>query len=154
MASTLLMKRITQEITELETNPVANCSAGPLEDNLTHWKATIFGPDETPYCGGVFKLDVEFPHNYPFKPPKICFITPIYHCNINKHGNICLDILKDQGWSPVLTISKVLLSICSLLADPNPKDPLVHEIATLLINNKDAHNANAQEFTLKFANPT
>lgn len=154
MASSLLIKRLKQEITELETNPIANCSAGPVEDNLTHWTATIFGPDETPYCGGVFKLDVKFPHDYPFKPPKIHFITPIYHCNINKQGNICLDILKDQGWSPVLTISKVLLSICSLLADPNPKDPLVHEIATLLINNKDAHNANALEYTLKFANPT
>ena len=77
----------------------------------------------------------------------------VYHCNINRQGGICLDILKDGGnWSPALTISKVLLSICSLLADANPKDPLVAEIAELLIKNKDVHDANAREYTLKFAN--
>ena len=150
--SSLLIKRINQEINELQTNPVTNCSAGPDEDNITHWNATIFGPEKTPYQGGIFKLDVKFPDDYPFKPPKIYFITPIYHCNIDNKGKICLDILKDSGWSPALTISKVLLSICSLLDEPNPKDPLVYEIADLLINNKVLHEANAYNYTLKYAN--
>ena len=152
MASSLLIRRLNQEITELQLNAVTNCSAGPEKDDLTHWKATIFGPEDTPYNGGVFYLDVKFPPEYPFKPPKIMFKTPIYHCNINRQGGICLDILKDSSWSPALTISKVLLSICSLLADPNPKDPLVPEIADLLVKNKDVHNANAREYTLKYAN--
>ncbi|CAM9795732.1 unnamed protein product [Pylaiella littoralis] len=86
------------------------------------------GPDDSPYAGGVFFLNIHFPADYPFKPPKVNFTTRIYHCNINSNGGICLDILKDQ-WSPALTISKVLLSICSLLTDPNPDDPLVPEIA-------------------------
>lgn len=150
--TSLLNKRLAQEINELQSNPVTNCSAGPVKNDITHWKATIFGPEETPYYGGVFYLDVKFSHEYPFKPPKIIFTTPIYHCNINKQGGICLDILKDSGWSPALTISKVLLSICSLLADPNPKDPLVHEIAELLLQNKDVHDANAREYTIKYAN--
>lgn len=66
------------------------------------------GPDESPYSGGVFFLDIHFPADYPFKPPKVSFVTRIYHCNINSNGGICLDILKEQ-WSPALTVSKVRL---------------------------------------------
>ncbi|KAM4874258.1 ubiquitin-conjugating enzyme E2 D4 isoform 2-T2 [Thomomys bottae] len=132
-----------------------------------HWQATIMGPNESPYQGGVFFLTIHFPTDYPFKPPKVAFTTKIYHPNINSNGSICLDILRSQ-WSPALTVSKalcggtvvrtsvdllepvwshsrlradhschsscfspypVLLSICSLLCDPNPDDPLVPEIA-------------------------
>ena len=149
--TSLCTRRILQEIKELQENPVNNCSAGPLNTDITHWKATIFGPEGTPYHGGIFDLDVKFSPEYPFKPPKIIFITPIYHCNINKSGGICLDILKDLQWSPALTISKVLLSICSLLADPNPKDPLMADIAELYLNHKEVHDANASEYTLKYA---
>ena len=81
----------------------------------------ILGPSGSPYAGGVFFLDIHFPADYPFKPPKVAFKTRIYHCNINSNGQICLDILKDQ-WSPALTVSKVLLSVCSLLTDPNPRE--------------------------------
>ena len=123
---------------------------GPVGDDLFHWQATIMGPEESPYNGGVFFLDIHFPADYPFKPPKVSFTTRIYHCNINSNGGICLDILKDQ-WSPALTISKVLLSVCSLLTDPNPEDPLVPEIAQLLKNNLTQHNATAREWTAKYA---
>ncbi|KAL6092962.1 hypothetical protein STEG23_002908 [Scotinomys teguina] len=95
-----------------------------------HWQATIMGPNDSPYQGGVFFLTIHFPTDYPFKPPKVAFTTRIYHPNINSNGSICLDILRSQ-WSPALTISKVLLSICSLLCDPNPDDPLVPEIARI-----------------------
>jgi len=77
------------------------------------------GPEGSPYAGGIYFLKINFPEEYPFKPPKIVFRTRVYHCNINARGEICLDVLKDN-WSPALTISKVLLSICSLLTDPNP----------------------------------
>ena len=103
-------------------------SAGPKGDNLYEWVSTILGPPGSPYEGGCFFLDIHFTPEYPFKPPKVTFKTRIYHCNVNSQGVICLDILKDN-WSPALTISKVLLSICSLLTDCNPSDPLVGSIA-------------------------
>ena len=109
------------------------------------------GPEGSPYEGGVFKLKIDFPSDFPFNPPKMLFTTKIYHCNINSAGGICLDILKDQ-WSPALTISKILLSICSLMDDPNPDDPLVIDIADLLCKNKKVHDANAREWTLRYAN--
>ena len=145
-----LLKRLQQELKDLEKQPIANCSAGPFENDMKLWQATIFGPEDTPYAGGVFKVGIKFTDQYPFKPPIINFITPIYHCNINKKGAICLDILA-KNWSPVLTIGKVLLSICSLLAEPNPDDPLVPYIADLYKKNKEVHDANARDFTLRFA---
>ena len=129
-------KRITVELAEIIKDPPASCSAGPVDEvDIYKWEATIMGPEGTPYMGGVFKLSIDFPTNYPFKPPKVRFLTKIYHPNINSSGGICLDILKDN-WSPALTVSKVLLSICSLLDEPNPDDPLVMDIAEKYINNR------------------
>ncbi|KAJ2781356.1 Ubiquitin-conjugating enzyme E2 2 [Coemansia javaensis] len=143
-------KRIQKELAEISLDPPHNCSAGPKGDNLYEWVSTIVGPGDSPYSSGVFFLDIHFPQEYPFKPPKIIFRTRIYHCNINSQGQICLDILKDN-WSPALTISKVLLSICSLLTDPNPHDPLVHSIAQQLIGNRKEHDATAKEWTKRYA---
>ena len=108
------------------------------------------GPDDSPYAGGVFFLNIHFPTDYPFKPPKCNFTTRIYHPNINSNGSICLDILKDQ-WSPALTISKVLLSISSLLTDANPDDPLVPEIAHIYKTDRPKYEATAREWTRKYA---
>jgi len=149
--SKVLLKRITNELNDLNKNPISNCSAGPCGDDITHWKATLFGPEGTPYHNGVFELDIEFTSEYPFKPPNVHFITRIFHCNISSNGSICLDLLK-KNWSPALSIGKLLLSICSLLADPNPNDPLVPDIATMLKNNKTKHDEMARSYTIKYAN--
>jgi len=146
----MAMRRLQKELQDIVKDPPANCSAGPVGEDLFHWKATIMGPSETPYQGGVFYLDIYFPADYPFKPMKINFTTKIYHPNIDSSGNICLDILKNN-WSPALTISKVLLSICSLLDEPNPDDPLVIDIAKLYKNNRNKFIANATEWTLTYA---
>jgi ubiquitin-conjugating enzyme E2 D/E len=142
---------LSQELKDLSNDPPATCSAGPqTQDDMFTWKATVMGPQGSPYAGGVFFLNVTFPTDYPFKPPKVQFTTKIYHCNVNSSGAICLDILKDQ-WSPALTISKVLLSISSLLTDPNPNDPLVPEIAQMLLKDQKKHDLTAKEWTQKYA---
>src|SRR6056300_69658 len=145
------IKRLKRELKELELTPPENCSAGLINPNdLYNWHATILGPQGSPYEGGVFKLNIKLEPDYPFKSPTIKFLTKIYHCNISSYGAICLDILR-YNWSPALTISKALLSICSLMDDPNPNDPLVPDIAELLKTNKEKHDANAREWTIRYA---
>ncbi|KAJ5726416.1 ubiquitin-conjugating enzyme e2-16 kda protein [Penicillium malachiteum] len=136
----MALKRINKELTDLGRDPPSSCSAGPIGDDL----------GDSPYSGGVFFLTIHFPTDYPFKPPKVNFTTRIYHPNINSNGSICLDILRDQ-WSPALTISKVLLSICSMLTDPNPDDPLVPEIAHVYKTDRPRYEATAREWTRKYA---
>ncbi|KAJ4845540.1 hypothetical protein Tsubulata_036636 [Turnera subulata] len=143
-------KRILKELKDLQKDPPSSCSAGPVGEDMFRWQATIMGPADSPYAGGVFILDIGFPPDYPFKPPKVAFKTKVYHPNVNSDGGICLDILKDQ-WSPALTVSKVLLSICSLLTDPNPDDPLVTEIADIYKTDRAKYENTARSWTLKYA---
>ncbi|XP_040596811.1 ubiquitin-conjugating enzyme E2 2-like [Mesocricetus auratus] len=144
------LKRIQKELCAMNQDPSAQCSAGPVADNLLHWQATIMGPEDSPYEGGVFFLSIHFPFNYPYQPPQITFITRIFHPNINNNGNICLDILSSK-WSPALTISNILLYISSLLCDPNPDDPLDPEIATIYHTDLEEYNKLAREWTQKYA---
>ena len=146
----MALRRLKKEYKNLVNDPPSNCSGGPVDDDYYHWTATIIGPEGTPFERGVFILDIHFPPDYPFKQPKVTFKTRIYHPNIDKIGNICLDILKDK-WSPVLTISKVLLSICSLLIDPNPDDPLRSDVANLYLENKVKYEMKVRQETLKYA---
>jgi ubiquitin-conjugating enzyme E2 D len=143
-------KRLNKEYKDFQKDPPTNCSAGPDGDNIYKWKAFINGPKDSPYEGGLFELELTFTNKYPFKPPKVVFLTKIYHMNINGSGQICLDILKDN-WSPALTITKLLLSICSLLTDPNPDDPLVPEIANLYKRDRTLYMATAREYTQSWA---
>eukprot|EP00792_Barthelona_sp_PAP020_P005283 TRINITY_DN2581_c0_g1_i2.p1 TRINITY_DN2581_c0_g1~~TRINITY_DN2581_c0_g1_i2.p1 ORF type:complete len:149 (+),score=32.97 TRINITY_DN2581_c0_g1_i2:750-1196(+) len=144
------ISRIRHELKELETDPPANISAGPVGNDLSHWQGHIIGPSESPYEGGVFHVDIRIPVEYPFQAPKVRFLTRVYHPNINANGAICMDTLKN-AWVPALTISHVLLSISSLLTDPNPSDPLVPEIADIYNRDKETYNRIAREYTRKFA---
>ncbi|KAI8212325.1 Ubiquitin-conjugating enzyme E2-20 kDa [Colletotrichum sp. SAR 10_76] len=124
-------KRLQTELMQLMTSPAPGVSAFPSADgNLMSWTATIEGPDQTPYAGLTLKLSLFFPSNYPYAPPTVLFKTPIYHPNFDFSGRICLDILKDK-WTPAYNIQTVLLSLQSLLGEPNNSSPLNGEAAEL-----------------------
>ena len=144
MNKNIKARRILKELKEINDNPQDSYKIIIKDEKCYNLEAILYGPKDTPYESGTFHLDISFPDDYPFKPPKVIFKTPIYHCNINKKGHICLDILKSQ-WSPALTLSKVLLSVSSLLSDPNPNDPLVPEIANLYKKNKNKHDDNVRK---------
>ena len=144
------LKRLQKEFQQFQKDSPENCSAGIVGDNYFEWEATIIGPKDTPYEGGLFQLAVHIPADYPFKPPQCQFRTKIYHPNINGSGQICLDILKSQ-WAPSLTISKVLLSILALLDQPNPDDPLVPDVARQMKTNMEKYKETARMWTLQYA---
>ena len=145
-------KRIQKDIIDLEKNPIEHISAGPKSYNIYEWEGTLMGPSRSPYAGGVFNLSIIFPSNYPFKPPKVKFLTKIFHPNIDYFGNICLDLLNVK-WCPSLNISKLLLSILSLLDDPNPDDPLNKDAAKIYLEDNDKYIRKARIYTIQYASP-
>ncbi|KAJ2476215.1 E2 ubiquitin-protein ligase peroxin 4 [Coemansia sp. RSA 2131] len=102
------------------------------DDNLLQWTAVLRGPRDTPYHGGLFRLRIDIPEQYPIKPPTLTFVTPVCHPNVHfETGEICLDILKTQ-WSPAWTLTSTCLAIHVLLASPEPGSPLNCDAANLL----------------------
>ncbi|KAI0368537.1 hypothetical protein BV20DRAFT_969142 [Pilatotrama ljubarskyi] len=143
------LKRIHREIADLKKEDLGSIKLAPSDD-LFHWNATIPGPEGSVYEGGVFQVEILLGHDYPFSAPRVVFKTRIYHMNINERGSICIDILK-HNWSPALSLFKVILSLSSLLTDPNPKDPLVPSIATEYVRNRVQHDRNARRWTELYA---
>ncbi|CAG8725193.1 4985_t:CDS:2, partial [Dentiscutata erythropus] len=120
------------------------------EEDIYHLNATIAGPIQSPYEGGVFKLDVLLTEQYPMAPPMIRFLTKVYHPNIDKFGTICLNIL-DVSWSPALRLRTTILSIQALLSYPNPYDPIEEDIGKLWIENEEEAIAIARDWTWEYA---
>ncbi|KAJ6460936.1 ubiquitin-conjugating enzyme/RWD-like protein [Mycena sanguinolenta] len=145
------LKRINKEIADVKKEDMGKITLVPT-DNLFVWQGTLPGPEGSVYEGGIFNLAVNLPPDYPFSAPKVTFKTRIYHMNISDQGNICLDILKNQ-WSPALSLFKVILSLSSLLCDPNPKDPLVPSIAAQYTRNRKLHDSTARQWTDLYARP-
>ncbi|XP_036197153.1 ubiquitin-conjugating enzyme E2 G1 isoform X1 [Myotis myotis] len=121
---------------ELNKNPVEGFSAGLIDDNdLYRWEVLIIGPPDTLYEGGVFKAHLTFPKDYPLRPPKMKFITEIWHPNVDKNGDVCISILHEPGedkygyekpeerWLPIHTVETIMISVISMLADPNGDSP-------------------------------
>ena len=145
-----LARRIVKETQRLMAEPVEGISAAPTEDNMRYFNVVIVGPSSSPYEGGVFKLELFLPEDYPMAAPKVRFLTRIYHPNVDKLGRICLDILKDK-WSPALQIRTVLLSIQALMSAPNPDDPLDENVAKMWKTDEAMAMETAREWTRMYA---
>ncbi|XP_071549325.1 ubiquitin-conjugating enzyme E2 N isoform X1 [Panulirus ornatus] len=141
---------VPYETQRLMAEPVPGISAVPDETNARYFHVVVAGPEGSPFEGGVFKLELFLPEEYPMSAPKVRFMTKIYHPNIDKLGRICLDILKDK-WSPALQIRTVLLSIQALLSAPNPDDPLANDVAELWKVNESEAIRIAREWTQTYA---
>lgn len=128
--SAKVAQRLQKELMDMMTRPTPGITAFPDDENMAVWTATIAGPDDTPYANLTFKLSMEFVATYPYAAPTVLFKTPIYHPNVDFSGRICLDILKDK-WSAVINIQAVLLSLQSLLGEPNNSSPLNGQAAEL-----------------------
>ena len=123
----------------------------PENDPFT-WFCVLKGPTDSPYEGGVFRLKITIPEDYPQVAPKVEFLTTVYHPNISGGGEICLDILNEpQLWSEQLTIQKVMISVLSLMTDANPEDPLCPDVAGLYMRDRKKFNSVATEWTFTYA---
>ena len=166
--STAARKRLMRDFKRLQNDPPAGVSGAPLDNNVMIWQAVIFGPDETSWEGGTFRLLLEFSEDYPNKPPTVRFLSKIFHPNVYADGKICLDILQNQ-WSPIYDIAAILTSsawssccidllvpatlshllfpppslstsVQSLLSDPNPASPANAEASQLYERDRREYN--------------
>ncbi|KAI9206297.1 ubiquitin-conjugating enzyme/RWD-like protein [Polychytrium aggregatum] len=152
------LKRLTTEYRELTLRAPEGITAGPIsEDNYFLWEALIAGPDDTPYEGGIFSATLTFPKDYPLSPPVMKFTCPMYHPNVYKDGTVCISILHPPGddpnmyedsserWSPVQSVEKILLSVVSMLAEPNDESGANIEASKMWRDNRDEFNRIVRE---------
>jgi ubiquitin-conjugating enzyme E2 G1 len=129
----LLLKR---QLMDLQKTPVEGFSAGLIDDSdFYKWEVLIMGPPDTLYEGGFFKAHLNFPKEYPQRPPKMKFISEMWHPNIDVNGDVCISILHEPGedkwgyerpeerWLPIHTVETIIMSVISMLADPNDESP-------------------------------
>jgi ubiquitin-conjugating enzyme E2 A len=133
-----------RDFKRLKTEPPPGVNGQPNPDDIMSWNAIIFGPEDTPWDGGTFKLILKFTEDYPNKAPTVKFKSNMFHPNIYADGGICLDILQNQ-WSPIYDVSAILTSIQSLLCDPNPNSPANIEAAKLFTENRREYNRRVKE---------
>ncbi|KAF4547187.1 Ubiquitin-conjugating enzyme-like protein 2 [Elsinoe fawcettii] len=148
-------RRLAKEVQDVQKDTHSGVTLEPVDgegfDKLDHFYGVFKGPPDTPFDGGIYKVDIRIPNEYPFQPPKMKFLTKIWHPNISSvTGAICLDTL-GTAWSPILTLKSALIPLQSLLASPEPKDPQDAEVARMLITDPDAFAKKAREWAVQYA---
>ena len=120
------------------------------EQNILQWQGLLV-PDSPPYSKGAFKIDIAFPAEYPFRPPKISFRTKIYHPNVDEKGQVCLPIVSAENWKPATKTDQVIQALVSLINDPEPDHPLRGDLAEEYMKDRKKFMKNAEDFTKKYS---
>ncbi|KAL1240164.1 Ubiquitin-conjugating enzyme E2 [Trichinella spiralis] len=142
--STPARRRLMRDFKRLQDDPPSGVSGAPTEDNILIWQAIIFGPQDSPFEDGTFKVILEFTEEYPNKPPNVKFLSKMFHPNVYSDGSICLDILQNR-WSPTYDVAAILTSLQSLLDEPNPTSPANSVAAQLYQENRKEYNKRVQQ---------
>jgi len=142
-------RRLQKELQDLRTNGVRAFRDISVDDsNILYWQGLIV-PENAPYNKGAFKIEINFPAEYPFKPPKINFKTKIYHPNIDEKGQVCLPIISAENWKPATKTDQVIQALVALVNDPEPEHPLRADLAEEYVKDRRKFFKNAEEFTRK-----
>ena len=141
-----------QEFLSLQKSPLDYCTFELVDDDILEWRAHLSGPAGTPYSAGTFALSLAFPPTYPFKPPEVAFLTPVYHPNVKTGtGEICSDLLGGDGWGPTLNVRHVMGTIRDALERPSGDSPLEPDIALQLSERPREFERRAAKFTREHA---
>ena len=145
------IKNLTRAFRSLQTNPCEYFSVSLIDDDLFRWRVTILGPRDTLYEDGFFPAELDFPDDYPNSPPTMKFLCPMFHPNIGKDGVVCISILHKPGrdqfdyekeserWLPIHTVESIVISVISMLSDPNCESPLNVEANRVYMNDKEEY---------------
>ena len=153
-------KILQRELKSFIKNPYNEFSVNIKDGDLYKWDICIFGPNDTPYEGGIFRAEMEFPKDYPNHPPTMKFIDDVYHPNIYPDGKVCISILHDgvdefgyessaERWLPTHGVSSVLMSIISMISEPNIESPANIDAGVMFRDNKVGFNKKVYECVIK-----
>ncbi|XP_073982482.1 ubiquitin-conjugating enzyme E2 L3-like isoform X1 [Rhodnius prolixus] len=144
-------RRLQKELSELQQSGMRSFRDIQVDDkNILSWQGLIL-PENPPYNKGAFRIDINFPIEYPFRPPKIVFLTKIYHPNVGENGQVCLSIIRYENWKPATKIDQVINALVALINDPEPGHPLRSDLAEEYTKDRKKFLKNADEYTKKFA---
>ncbi|XP_020574366.1 ubiquitin-conjugating enzyme E2-17 kDa-like [Phalaenopsis equestris] len=146
----MALRKIQSELNELMREPPTAFIIRGVSDDFFHWEVTFTGPLRTPFAGGVFRIFIDFPSNYPFEPPEVHFKTKVFHPNISREGFIFPNIVRSY-WTSSHTISMIIPSIRAFLMEPNLYHPLVPEIARMYENDRALYELLAGAWTRLYA---
>ncbi|XP_054160668.1 ubiquitin-conjugating enzyme E2 S-like [Oppia nitens] len=141
-----VIRQVSKELTHLTQKPLEGIRVILNEEDISDIQAIIDGPACTPYFGGSFRLKMVLPKDFPMSPPKGFFLTKIFHPNVSRNGEICVNTLK-KDWKSDLGIKHILLTIKCLLIVPNPESALNSEAGKMLLEHYDDYCMRAKMMT-------